>query len=67
MQLKYCPTEHVIADMFTKGLPQDKFAKLIHVAEVRAYLQVRRSVGKTLATIVLYLTCLETYCFVDVA
>ena len=36
VQLKDCPTEHVIADMFRKLFPQDKFAKLIHVAGVRA-------------------------------
>ena len=40
VQLKYCPTEEMTADMLTKGLSHDQFVKL------QAQLQVRRSVGK---------------------
>ena len=28
MEIVYCPTEDMIADMLTKGLSQDKFEKL---------------------------------------
>ena len=28
IQLKYCPTNDMIADIFTKGLNQDKFKRL---------------------------------------
>ena len=34
VQLKYCPTEDMIADILTKGLPQDKFVKLRLLAGV---------------------------------
>jgi len=34
VELKYCPTEDMIADMLTKGLPQDKFVKLRQLAGV---------------------------------
>ena len=35
VKLKYCPTEEMVADMLTKGLPQVKFAKLRHMAGVQ--------------------------------
>ena len=35
IELKYCPTEEMIADMLTKGLPRDKFVKLHRMAGVQ--------------------------------
>ena len=35
VELKYCPTEKMIADIFTKGLPQDQFKKLRDMAGVK--------------------------------
>ena len=35
VELKYCPTEEMVADMLTIGLPQVKFAKLRHMAGVQ--------------------------------
>ena len=34
VELKYCQTEDMIADIFTKGLQRDKFAKLRQMAGV---------------------------------
>ena len=28
MELQYCPTEEMVADMLTKGLSQERFTKL---------------------------------------
>ena len=35
VELKHCPTEEMVADMLTKGLPRDKFVKLRHMAGVQ--------------------------------
>ena len=35
VQLKYCPTEDVIADMLTKGISIDQFTKVRFLAGVR--------------------------------
>ena len=32
VKLRYCPTNEMIADMLTKGLPKEQFAKLRHIA-----------------------------------
>ena len=36
VKLQYCPTEEMIADMLTKGLPHDRFTTLRHMAGVRS-------------------------------
>ena len=35
VSIQYCPTEEMVADMLTKGLPQHQFTKLRHLAGVR--------------------------------
>ena len=35
VQLRYCPTEDMIADMLTKGISSDQFTKLRYLAGVR--------------------------------
>ena len=34
VKLQYCPTEDMVADMLTKGLPKEQFAKLRSMAGV---------------------------------
>ena len=34
VELKYCPTNNMIADMFTKGLGRDRFIKLRELAGI---------------------------------
>ena len=34
VELKYCPTEKMIADILTKGLPQDQFKRFRNVMGV---------------------------------
>ena len=51
MELQYCPTEEMIADILTKGLSRDPFIKLRLMSELIqmpdfASLQVRKSVEK---------------------
>ena len=36
VELQYCPTQEMIADMLTKGLPQEQFNKLRQMAGIKA-------------------------------
>jgi hypothetical protein len=44
VELKYCPTEEMVADMLTKALPRNRFVELRSKAKSMAIHQVRRSV-----------------------
>ena len=35
IELKYCPTDNMLADIFTKGLPQEQFKKLRDMTGVK--------------------------------
>lgn len=45
LEVKYCPTEDMIADILTKGLGKEKFEKLRNLSGVGKCL-LRRSVGE---------------------
>ncbi len=39
VKLKYCPSNDMVADMLTKGLPKDQFIKLRQMAGVSNFEQ----------------------------
>ena len=44
VELKYCSTEDMVADFFTKPIPRDKFQKCCEGVGLREYIQ-SESVG----------------------
>ena len=62
IELRYCRTDDMTADIFTKGLSTTKLIKLRDMAGIKdVSLRVRRSVGDTLLTVIIdcYLNCMH--------
>ena len=61
VELKYCRTNNMIADMLTKGLHGEQFAKLRHMAGVKQYLNILSASEKECWRITLLTDCKHPY------